>query len=387
MRKESRPRIAALALRDFREGLTEGDVVMACRRLWSFLAKFATAASLQSAALAMAGESAASPFADLKRSPFAAESSEPSANELVDLTKPQSDDDVRLTDGAEFFDTGLVASNGRLLGLFAHSDYAFRDFVTPVSNPLFFEDPRTLTELRIHFANQWIPGSNPVFQGGNAQFLAAQIRVALTERLSVIATKDGYIWLNPGNPGLAGSDGFADIAAGLKYNLIRRPESQFLYSVGATFELDVGSHRVFQGLGDGEFHLFNSTGKEFFGGLAHWISGSGLRLPADSNTRSTMVYWSNQWDVKMTDNFYVVGGVNWFHWLEAGNNLPVNFEGMDLFNLGSTGVEGNDVVTSSLGLRYRFGCMNETGITWEVPVTDRRDLLESRLYVDLAIRF
>ena len=252
---------------------------------------------------------------------------------------------------------------------------------------LFFEDPRTLTELRVHFVNQWIPGNNPVFQGGNAQFLAAQIRVALTQRLSIIATKDGYIWLNPGNPGMASSEGFADVAAGLKYNLIRNPDSQTIVSLGGTVELDTGAHRVFQGSGNGEFHLFSTAGQEFFGGLAHWNMAGGIRLPSDTTARSTMSYWSNQWDVKLTDRLYFLTGVNWFHWLKSGNNLPVNFEGMDLFNLGANNVAGNDVVTSSMGLRYRFGCMNEAGICWELPLTDRRDLLESRLYTDLCIRF
>jgi hypothetical protein len=361
---------------------------MSWRRLRRFLFGSMTAVALQTGSLALADESATSPFAEVNRDPFQAESSEAAAaGKLVDLTRPLAADDVKLTDGADFFDTGLVANNGRLLGLFARSDYAFRDFISPVSNPLFFEDPRTLTELRLHFVNQWIPGNNPVFQGGNAQYVAAQVRVAITERLSIIATKDGYIWLNPGNPAVGDREGSADIAAGLKYNLIRRPETQFLYSVGMTVELDTGAHRVFQGLGDGEFHLFNTAGKEFFGGLAHWVSGSGLRLPADSETRSSMFYWSNQFDVKLTENLYFVNGLNWFHWIQPGNNLPVNFEGMDLFNLGATGVKGNDIVTTAIGLRYRFGCMNETGIAWEVPVTDRRDLLESGLYVDLAIRF
>lgn len=305
---------------------------------------------------------------------------------LVDLTGT-SDETLRLSEGADFVETALVRDNGRLFGLFARSDYAFSDFISPASNPLFFEDPRTLTEVRVHFANQWIPGDNPVFQGGNAQFAAAQVRVALTQRLSVIATKDGYLWLNPGNPAVADSEGTADVAAGLKYNLIRNAYSQTIVSVGGTFELDSGAHRVFQGRGDGEFHLFSSAGQAFFDNIAHWTMGSGLRLPANGSTRSTMFYWSNQWDVKLTDRFYVLSGLNWFHYLDGGNALPVNFEGMDLFNLGSNNVAGNDIVTSSVGLRYRFGRMNETGICYEVPLTDRRDLLESRLYADMCIRF
>ncbi|MCE9607716.1 MAG: hypothetical protein K8U03_22745 [Planctomycetia bacterium] len=331
---------------------------------------------------------AASPFDELRTDPFAQDMSLATTNagRPVDFTTLE-DKPISLSEGARLIDASLVADNGRLLGLFAHSDYAFGDFISPASNPLFFEDPRTLTEVRFLFVNQWIPSNNPVLQGGSAQVVAAQIRVALTQRLSIIANKDGYIWLNPVNPAVPSSQGFADVAAGLKYNLFRNPDTETIVSIGGTFELDVGAHRVFQGRGDGEFHLFSSAGQALFGGIAHWVSGSGLRLPTDTQARSSMWYWSNQWDVKVTERIYLLSGVNWFHWFDAGNTLPVNFEGQDLMNLGASGVGGNDVVTGSLGMRYRFGRMNETGVCWEYPLTERRDLLQSRLYVDLCLRF
>lgn len=359
---------------------------MSCSWLRSLLSSLVASSALLSIATAEEG-STKSPFAGLNDSPFQAQTESAEATgKLVDLTQ-ETVEPISLSDGAKLIDTALVRDNGRLLGLFGRSDQAFRDFISPASNVLFFEDPRTLTELRVHFVNQWIPGNNAVFQGGNAQFLAAQVRVALTQRLSIIATKDGYIWLNPGNAGLADSEGAADVAAGLKYNLIRNPDSQTIVSLGGTVELDTGAHRVFQGSGNGEFHLFSTAGQEFFGGLAHWNMAGGLRLPSDTTARSMMAYSSNQWDVKLTDRLYFLTGINWFHWLKSGNNLPVNFEGMDLFNLGASDVAGNDIVTSSMGLRYRFGRMNEAGICWELPLTERRDLLESRLYTDLCIRF
>ena len=41
----------------------------------------------------------------------------------------------------------------------------------------------TLTEARTIYAHQWIPASNPVFGGGTAQYVATQMRAALTTRL------------------------------------------------------------------------------------------------------------------------------------------------------------------------------------------------------------
>jgi hypothetical protein len=275
----------------------------------------------------------------------------------------------------------------RLCGFIAPSDSCFSNFISPQTNPLFFEDPRTLSEIRFHFVNHWIPDSQPLFQGGEGQFLAAQIRVALTERLSIIATKDGYIWLSPENDAIPNQDGWADVAAGLKYNVYRDPEAQRLLSVGTTFEFDSGTKRVFQGYGDGEFHVFASAGAELMP-RAHWLSGTGFRLPTNDGERSQMWYWSNHWDYQLMEKLFAVVELNWFHWLKSGGRLPgVNFEGGDLFNLGSGDVAGNDIVTMGLGGRVKPTQNTELGLAYEFPLTERKDLLESRLYVDLILRY
>lgn len=278
-------------------------------------------------------------------------------------------------------------SEERLFCLFTHSDSCFSNFISPQTNPLFFEDPRTLTEVRAHFVNQWIPDSNVLFRGGDAQFMAAQIRAAITERLSLIATKDGYIWLDPENDALPATDGWADVALGLKYNVWRDPASQTLLSVGTTFELDTGTKRVFQGYGDGEFHVFASGGAEIMP-RTHWVSGTGFRLPTDTSARSQMWYWSNHWDYQFIDALYGVVELNWFHWMKSGDRLPgVNFEGGDLFNLGSGDVAGNDIVTMGIGSRLKPSQNTELGVAYEFPLTERKDLLESRIYVDLILRY
>jgi hypothetical protein len=282
--------------------------------------------------------------------------------------------------------TGAAGSD-KLFGFIAPSDQCFANFVSPITNPLFFEDPRTLSEVRTIFAQHWIPSSNPVFLGGNVQYLAVQARVALTERLSIIATKDGYLWIDSNNEAaIPDQDGWADVAAGLKYNLVRNPESQFLLSAGFTYELDVGSHRVFQGQGDGEFHLFTTMGKQITP-KSHVISATGFRLPTDNAARSQMWYWSNHVDYEIRNKWYALLELNWFNWMQSGSALPVTFEGGDLFNLGSTDVNGNSLVTMGVGAKKRFGKMNELGLGYELPVSDRKDLIQSRLYVDLILRY
>jgi hypothetical protein len=277
--------------------------------------------------------------------------------------------------------------DGRLFGLFAPSDTCFSQFVSPISNPLYFEDPRALTEVRPIYAHHTIPGSNPVFNGGQAEYFAVQVRAALSERLSIVANKDGYIWLDSNNePAVPDTNGWANIAAGLKYALVRDVETQTLVSAGLIYEVDTGSHKVFQGTGNGEFHPFLSAGWGPTEDL-NLLTSSGFRLPTDNSSGSQMWYWSSHASYQIVENWYGLVELNWFHWMSSGRDLPVGFEGGDLLNLGATPVAGNDIVTMAFGGKKRFGKMNELGVGYEIPLTDRRDILQSRLYADVIFRF
>ncbi|MEQ1825795.1 MAG: hypothetical protein ABL921_07600 [Pirellula sp.] len=77
-------------------------------------------------------------------------------------------------------------------GLIKSSERCYDDFISPMTNPTYFEDPRQLSEVRFIFINHELPVilGNPA---GRIQLYAAQIRVRLTEKLSLIAVKDGYV--------------------------------------------------------------------------------------------------------------------------------------------------------------------------------------------------
>ncbi|MFO1001971.1 MAG: hypothetical protein U0936_16675 [Planctomycetaceae bacterium] len=267
-----------------------------------------------------------------------------------------------------------------LTGLLHKSDHCFDDFISPMTNPLFFEDPRTLTEARLIFANHRLPGN---LGGHSAQLYAMQLRAAINEDVSLIATKDGFIVSD--NPIL--NDGWADIAAGLKFNLYKDVEAQQLLSAGATYEAPFGTPRALQGNGSGEFHMFTSGAAQILDSY-HLISGLGLRLPADQAAESTSMYWSNHLDRRIGNSkFYLLGEANWYHWLVNGGATPANFEGIDLINLGSTGVAGNDLVTLAIGGKYKPSGNTEIGIAWEVPASNRQDIMLDRLTVDWIIRY
>jgi len=278
-----------------------------------------------------------------------------------------------------------------LLDCLKPSDHCFDDFISPMINFVFFEDPRTVTELRPIFVNHWVPSTigNNVAAGGTVQLYAAQFRVALTDRLSLIATKDGFIVDNTeGTLDTILDDGWADVSAGLKYNLLRDPCCGTLLSTGFTYELPVGSSDALQAQGDGEFHLFLTGGQRLCNGNAHVLSSVGYRLPADSSLQSSAIHWSNHFDVRLTDTVYLFTELAWWHWTDdASQGAALGVAGHDLFNLRTSDVAGNDLVTQNIGLRYKPTGHLETGIAYEFPLTEFKDVTESRLMVDMILRY
>lgn len=281
--------------------------------------------------------------------------------------------------------------DGCMLDLIKPSDHCFDDFISPMINFVFFEDPRTVTELRPIFVNHWVPGTigNNIPAGGTVQLYAAQFRVALTDRLSVIATKDGYIVDNTEGAldGLL-DDGWADVSAGLKYNLLRDPCCGTIVSTGFTYELPVGSSDALQAQGDGEFHLFLTGGQRLWDGDAHILSSIGYRLPVNSALSTSAIHWSNHFDVRLTDRVYLFTELAWWHWTDdASQGAGLGVAGHDLFNLSVNDVAGNNLVTQNVGMRYKPTGHLETGIAYEFPLTGFQDVTQSRLTVDMIFRY
>ncbi len=278
-----------------------------------------------------------------------------------------------------------------LLGFIKPSDRCFDDFISPMINFVFFEDPRTVTEVRPIFVTQSVPDAigGGIPAGGSAQLYALHLRAALTERLSFIAVKDGYIVDNTGGAlDTLLDDGWADLSAGLKYNLLRDTESGTLASTGFTFESPIGSSRALQGIGDGQFHFFLTGGQRLLDGNAHLLSSVGYRLPVDNDVQSTAIHWSNHLDYRLTDRLCVFTEAAWWHWTDdASTGLPLGVAGQDLFNLSSTNVAGNDLVTQNVGMKFKPRRNIETGVAYEFPVTGFQDIIEGRLMLDLIVRF
>jgi hypothetical protein len=272
------------------------------------------------------------------------------------------------------------------------SDHCFDDFISPMSNFIFFEDPRTLTEARAVFFHHELPdrvGTQNV-PGGDVQLYALQLRLALTERLSVIAVKDGYIVADMDTGALDDllNDGWADVTAGLKYNLLRDPCCGRLLSAGFTYEIPIGSQRALQDIGDGEFHVFLTGGTRMFCDRAHYLGAFGYRIPVDGAVQTSSVHWSNHFDVQLTERAYLFTEVVWWHWTESAKyGADLGVAGQDAFNLFSTDVAGNDLVTQNGGVKFKPCGNAELGVAYEYPLTSFEDIIDGRLQAEVILRY
>ncbi|MCA9178907.1 MAG: hypothetical protein KDB14_30800 [Planctomycetales bacterium] len=88
-----------------------------------------------------------------------------------------------------------------------------------------------------------------------------------------------------------------------------------------------------------------------------------MLLPTDRGEESSLSYWSNHLDHRFgNSNIYVLGEINWYHYMGAGTAFPLPIEGGDLINLGSVGVAGNDIVTGAFGAKYKPSGNLELGL-------------------------
>lgn len=263
------------------------------------------------------------------------------------------------------------------------SDHEFDDFISPVTNPVWFEDPRSLTQVRGVFINQRFD-KVPAVGTGDVQVYGLQAWLALNERFSIIAPKDGWVELQS-NGAFGNQHGWADIATGFKYVVVRDPCAQFLLSTGVVYEWSNGTSSVFQGNGDGTFNFFVSTAKGW--GNTHFMGTAGWHLPVDGAAESESVFLSLHLDQKLTDKVYALVEMNAIQYVDDGQVLPVNFEGGDLINLGSTGVSGQSVITTAVGGAYKFSESLILSAAWEFPITEREDLLDNRVTATLTWRY
>jgi len=284
---------------------------------------------------------------------------------------------------------GCFTSDGRKFG---ESDHSLDIFASPVSNPFLFEDPRALTEIRPMFIWQTIPGSNPLYQGGNIYSFGLQARLALTDNISFVMHKLGGITIDPAtSSGLEEQSGLEELWIGPKWTFVRNCQTNTAAAFGAIFQIPVGPASVAQDTGDFGIVPYFSIAQNFWRtsyGSMNFMNTFGISLAVGSD-RSDFFYNSAHldYDVANLHKIYPFVDLNWFHYTSSGNFRPVDFEGRDIANIGATNVSGRDYLTIATGLRYKFTENVQAGLGFEFPLTNPRDLQEFRLLVDLIFRY
>lgn len=271
------------------------------------------------------------------------------------------------------------------------------DTISPVANPILFEDPKVTSEVRPVYMYHSLPntfnysgGSLPL--GGQVQVTALQIRYALTERIGLIASKDGYIEFQPKNT-LGHGYGWADLAAGLKYELVQDEKDQFILTPGFTLTVPTGSRDVYQGNGSGVWNLFASAEKGF--DQLHVTGNAGFNIPDNFSDNTAQLHYSLQVDYHVCQYFipFLVG--NGYTILSQTQNksdqslsaVPLNTEGYDLINFGSCDASGTTQLSLGGGARSRLLKNVDVGVSYEVGVGNSVGIFQSRVTADLIWRF
>lgn len=258
----------------------------------------------------------------------------------------------------------------------------FDHFADPIGNPLYFETPVNSSSLRLLYLYHGFPGDSQL-QGGDLNILAVQIRLAITERLGFIATKDGYSWLDA--DALPKEDGWNDLALGFKYAFYVDREADLVATGGARFMFATGEDKVLQG-NTGEASPFISVAKGF--GKLQLMGDFTWRIPYDDGDGNDIL----QWDVNVAydwsdfiPGFFPTAELHGLHYVSDGDRVPLSVGGIDYAQLGSSDVEGSTVIWLGLGARFKLSPNASVGGTFEYPLTNRdADIFGERVTLDLT---
>lgn len=270
------------------------------------------------------------------------------------------------------------ADDGFLTGL-----RGFETFHEPLGQPIYFESPFNDTGLRFLYLRHNFSDQSTL-QGGNVTVYAVQARLAITERLAVIATKDGYSELESG---IIEDEGWNDLAAGLKYVLHADREKQYVATAGIRYQAENGHRGILQG-GVDEVSPFVSLAKGY--GDAHLLANVTLRLPLDGDEGNTVGHWDLHLDYDVNPGEQAVFAplieLHGVHYLDDGAST-LNVGGLDYTNLGSQPAK-SFVCWAGVGARLEILHRFEIGACYEFALTDPDDdIMESRITIDFITRW
>lgn len=256
----------------------------------------------------------------------------------------------------------LAAASGALN---AQAD-RLEEMISPAFHQVNFEDPRAHTGAQFLFIHHKIDDKF-ITNGGDAQAYALQLRAKITDDLSFIATKDGYVDFNP-DATVPKDTGWADVEAGLNYNFYKDSTAGQIFSVQLRYLFPIGDEEVFQGEGDGMIHP-SMSGAVALGDATSLTFGTGLRIPVDDKDS---MFWDA--DLQVDHRIDMGGwalhplvGASLVHVVNGGDRLPIADEGQDLFNFGASSATGENIVIGAAGLVARVTDNIDLGASYQFP--------------------
>jgi hypothetical protein len=288
----------------------------------------------------------------------------------------------------------------------------FDGFEMPIVQPYLFEDPFITTGAYPYYVWHQFPKSDPL-QGGEAHVAAAQLRVAVTDRFAIIATKDGYMWKDPGNPYLPKTGGWMNLGFGAKYAIYQDRDAGRIVSLALKYEAASGAHDSFQDEGDGLL-MPSITGAAKLGDLA--LIGDFGGIWAIDQEQSSSIYYHLYAGYPILDVVTPFVQFSGMHWTNSGDGsrdielsqagqialglpeprVPIGvveavygkrFEGADVANLGSVGVAKLDYVTFAFGLHVRLMEKLSVSAAYERPITHHKSITRQRITTSVALEF
>lgn len=260
----------------------------------------------------------------------------------------------------------------------------FEHFYEGIGNPLYFESPFINTQARLLYLHHEFDGDSQL-NGGHVDVYAAQARIALTERIAFIATKDGYSQIE--GTILPDAGGWNDIAFGFKGAFYVDRENDFVATAAFRWMWGNGDKDVLMG-GSQEV----SPGVSFAKGWGdfHLIGNVVYRIPTDSDKGNEVFQWDAHFDYDLSNvglkGVAPVLELHGLHYLSDGERTGLNVGGLDYTNLGSTNVEGSSVVWAGVGARVKFTPNFSVGATYEIGLTNHKaDIMKDRVTVDAMI--
>ncbi len=281
----------------------------------------------------------------------------------------------------------------------------YEGFVPPMMHPYLFEDPFITTGLSGWGIWHEFPNDS-ILDGGHLWVAALQARIAITDRVAFIATRDGWVDFEPGLSLLDNRRGSADLGLGFKVAAIDMPEVPFILTPSLRLQIAQGSQDVLQGNGDGV--LIPAVSAAWGLGNFHVIGDLGMEIPFDPDAQSTSLFYHVHLDYavhRFLVPFLEVGGFTYTDGgdgstkirLRGGDEVTLRDaqallgedpeEGYDYANLGSRGMAGHTVVAGAVGVRIPINEHVILGAAWEYPLTPSRDVLRQRASMNVIIEF